>query len=306
MSPTIHAQFGTWPATLLTPVAGAQQYSPLVLGSSSFTQTPATSLAGLQMLAPPGTIERRYTLARALVALAPNAPLTVFAPKDKGGNRIAADMEELGCTVEESARQHYRFVTAQRPPVLDTDAISHAIDAGAARIVPEMRLWSQPGVFSWNRVDTGSALLLLHLPQLGGDGADLGCGIGILSRAALASSAVHSLTLIDIDRRAVDAARRNITDSRAHFLWADACNASTAIGPCDFVVMNPPFHDAGTEDKSLGQAFVTRAASLLKPGGQCWLVANRHLPYEVHLREHFSRVMLVDEADGFKVYASTK
>ncbi|WP_163545134.1 methyltransferase, partial [Klebsiella pneumoniae] len=60
----------------------------------------------------------------------------------------------------------------------------------------------------------------------------------------------------------------------------------------DFVVMNPPFHDGGAEDKALGQAFVRRAADLLKPRGTCWLVANRHLPYEAVLAPLFKTVTM--------------
>jgi 16S rRNA (guanine1207-N2)-methyltransferase len=74
----------------------------------------------------------------------------------------------------------------------------------------------------------------------------------------------------------------------------------------DFIVMNPPFHDTGMEDHSLGQAFIARAAMLLKPGGQCWLTANRHLPYEAPLHHHFTHVTLVDMADGFKIYRAEK
>ena len=45
----------------------------------------------------------------------------------------------------------------------------------------------------------------------------------------------------------------------------------------DFVVMNPPFHDGGAEDKALGVAFIEAAARMLARRGACWLVANRHL-----------------------------
>ena len=54
--------------------------------------------------------------------------------------------------------------------------------------------------------------------------------------------------------------------------------------------MNPPFHDGGTEDQALGQAFIRRAAEALRPGGTLWLVANRHLPYEATLSAAFKTV----------------
>ena len=64
---------------------------------------------------------------------------------------------------------------------------------------------------------------------------------------------------------------------------------STTIeaGSLDFVVMNPPFHDGGAEDRLLGQTFIRQAAIMLRRGGLLWVVANRHLPYEAVLGELF-------------------
>ena len=74
-------------------------------------------LAGMAMAALPGTVERLYTLAQALRALKPGAPLTVMAPKTKGGNRIA---KELGA--------------------FDKEFASHVRDGIVAFNVPEPRL----------------------------------------------------------------------------------------------------------------------------------------------------------------------
>ena len=49
-------------------------------------------------------------------------------------------------------------------------------------------------MFSWDRVDPGSAQLLGLLPPLAGRGADLGCGIGLLCARLLASPEVAELT----------------------------------------------------------------------------------------------------------------
>jgi 16S rRNA (guanine1207-N2)-methyltransferase len=166
-------------------------------------------------------------------------------------------------------------------------------------------LWTQPGLFSWDRPDPGSRLLVSSLPMLSGRGADLGCGGGALALAVLASPEVSQLDLVDIDRRALDAARRNVEDARAHFHWADACTTPDLSG-LDFVVMNPPFHDGGIEDKALGQAFIRRGHHILRKGGVLWVVANRHLPYEGVLVPLFGKVSLRNEAGGFKIYEAQK
>lgn len=299
-APLILGLYGDPPVELADRMEGAVQFSPLMPGSAVLEDQPAGSLAAMVMLAPPGTIERRYVMALALRGLAVDAPLTVLAPKDKGGSRLRKELEAFGCAVSEDARRHHRICTTARP--IAPAGLDEAIEAGAPQLVEPLGLWSQPGVFAWDRIDPGSALLLEHLPLLAGRGADLGCGIGTLSRAVLAASAVTELTLVDLDRRAIDAAHRNVVDPRARFLWADLRHAVAGLAGLDFIVTNPPFHDGGAEDRALGQAFVRRAASLLRRGGRLLLVANRHLPYEAVLRASFRSVALRVEAGGYKVY----
>jgi 16S rRNA (guanine1207-N2)-methyltransferase len=278
----------------------ARQLSPLYPGASDLGAASPGSYSSIVMLAPSGTLERRYVLSQALTALSPGAALTVVAQKDKGGSRIAKELAAFGCAVNETSKSHHRICIVRRPQTLT--GVDAALLAGAPRLVESLGLWSQPGVFSWDRIDPGSALLASRLPQLKGNGADLGCGVGYLSQNVLKSPAVKRLDLVDIDRRAMQAARRNVMDERAHLHWADATDGGPRLANLDFVVMNPPFHDAGTEDKALGQAFIRQAAKALRTGGACWLVANRHLPYEAVLASAFKSVRLDHEADGFKVY----
>jgi 16S rRNA (guanine1207-N2)-methyltransferase len=295
--------YGTPPAELAEVPAGAIQFSPLIPGSGPLEQQEEGTLGELVVLAPPGTVERRYTIALALRALAPGGSLTVLAPKDKGGSRIAKELKSFGCNSTETSRRHHRICTGERP-VLPV-GLEEALTEGNPRRDETLGLWTWPGVFSWNRHDPGSALLEQNLPPLGGRGADFGCGIGILARAILASPKVEHLAMLDIDRRAVEMAARNVDDPRAELRWADI-RTGTELKGLDFVVMNPPFHDGGAEDQSLGQTFIRRAAEALRPGGVLWLVANRHLPYEAVLKSLFKRVTLKIEANGYKIYEAVK
>lgn len=295
--------YGTPPAELAEAPAGSIQFSPLIPGSGKLEDQAEGSLKEIVVLAPPGTVERRYTVALALKALAPGGVLTVLAPKDKGGSRLAKELKGFGCAVNETSRRHYRICTCERPDQLI--GIAGAVAEGAPRLDAALRLWTQPGVFSWNRLDPGSALLKENLPALSGKGADFGCGIGILSHAILASPKVEHLVMLDIDRRAAEMARRNVEDTRADIRWGDV-RSGVRLSDLDFVVMNPPFHDGGAEDQSLGQSFIRKAAEALRPGGVLWLVANRHLPYEGVLKPLFKRVTPKIEAAGYKIYEAQK
>lgn len=307
----------------------------------ALSDIPATSLASVTVHAPANTIERRHVLALALRALRPGGTLTVFAAKAKGGTRLADEIEAFGSPPHEISKRHHRIVTTTTTAepaasCLDRAEIDRAIADGEPRIVPGLRLprpaligqgangpsvtepatatdlWSMPGLFNWDKVDPGSALLIAHMPKLVGRGIDLGCGIGILAKAVLSGGACTHMTLADIDARALDLASRNVSADAARTnavittAWVDVRTARDLPTGLDFVVMNPPFHDGPAEDRTLGQAFITRALQLLRPGGVLWMTANRHLPYEEILTPLFENVKTVAQSNGFKVTSATK
>ncbi len=287
------------PGLMVIP-AGAEQVSPLVPGSTDLADLAEGEADGALILAPPGTLERDYVMAQALRTVRPQGEIIVFAPKDKGGTRLRKALEGFGCEVFEEARRHHRFCQVERPSTLDR--LDLALRAGAPRRLDDTGLWTQPGVFSWDRLDRGTGLLLRTLPELKGRGADFGAGIGLLALQVLKSAQVTELTLVELDRRAVRAAQHNLDDPRVEVIWGDVRQLDERITGLDFIVMNPPFHDGGQEDRALGQAFIRTAAGRLRKGGVCWLTANRHLPYESVLQEHFRRVDLRADDGGYKIY----
>lgn len=165
---------------------------------------------------------------------------------------------------------------------------------------------TQPGVFSEDEVDTGSAVLIAALPgDLKGRIGDLGAGWGLLSAHAMGSGGVEWIDLVEADALALDCARRNATDPRARFHWADA----TTFRPkerWDTVIMNPPFHAGRSGDPGIGVAFIAAAARGLHRSGELWMVANRHLPYEAALAERFARVEEVGHDPRFKVFHASR
>lgn len=178
-------------------------------------------------------------------------------------------------------------------------------DWRAAPLHPAPGFQTRAGVFSADKVDRGSVLLAEAFGHtLKGRVADLGAGWGFLSAQALRSEAVTHLDGVEADHRAVACAQLNVADPRAQFHWADA--TLWEVEPYDAVVMNPPFHTGRDGDPGLGQAFIQRAAHLLKPGGVLWMVANRHLPYEDTLKARFARYEEVAGDGGFKVFRASR
>ena len=160
--------------------------------------------------------------------------------------------------------------------------------------------WTAPGVFSADGVDPASELLVQALPEvMVGTVADLGAGWGYISAHVLTRD-VKAVHLVEAHDMALQCARHNVTDPRAEFHWADA-TTWTPPEQVDAVVMNPPFHTGRAADPSLGRAFISAAARMLKPHGALWMVANRHLPYEEALNNAFTKVVDLDGDARFKL-----
>lgn len=160
---------------------------------------------------------------------------------------------------------------------------------------------SQPGIFSWDRIDDGSALLARQLPELSGRVADFGCGWGYLARCVLAlSPGLQHIDLIDAEHRALEAARANIGDRRASFHWLDL-TSEPAPSAYDAIVCNPPFHIGRASTPALGQGLIEAGARALNPGGRLYMVANRGLPYEAVLKAHFTSFETLADNNKFRV-----
>ena len=156
---------------------------------------------------------------------------------------------------------------------------------GGRRVIPNTNFAVEPGLFSVDHVDPGSALLAAHLPAtLRGDVADLGAGWGFLADAVLRHCPkVGRIDLFEADARALACARTNLAGHQRdmHFHWHDVCEGLPAS--FDAIVMNPPFHAGQATAVDLGRAFLKTAAAALKRGGKLYLVANRQLAYEAVL-----------------------
>ncbi|MFA5268766.1 MAG: METTL5 family protein [Methanoregula sp.] len=91
---------------------------------------------------------------------------------------------------------------------------------------------------------------------------DLGCGTGILAIGAALLGA-ETATGIEIDEKAVDTAKENaaLLDAEVTFMVADVKTPDlpARAGPCDTVVMNPPF---GAQKAHADRPFIDCALTL--------------------------------------------
>lgn len=259
------------------------------------------------ILLPKNHVQARGLMARGLACLRDDGVFVCSAENKAGGSRIQKDLQHFGCFDFSAVSKHKARCVWLHKGDCDWDAIQHAITAGAVRDVlndaPDGPYSSQPGIFGWDKIDQGSAILTEYLPHdLKGKGADFGCGYGYLSRYVLTHCKdVQMLNCLDADIRAVAACERNVGSGHAQFLWADLTKHG-AVSGLDFIVMNPPFHAGAKMDRDIGAAFIENAAKALQPGGALWMVANGQLPYEAVLAQNFKQVHCVFQGRGFKVF----
>ena len=247
-------------------------------------------------------------VADALARLKPGGILVVSLPNDWGAKRLQLKLEEAagGKLVGYLSKHHCRVLWMSGELPWDQAELESWRKAGAMQRLPDTQRWSQPGLFSWDRMDLGSLLLVKHMPDtLAGKVADLGCGWGYLSEQVMKRcEAVESLDAFDADARALEPTRRNLGNVlvplRPKQHWVDVTEG-VGVRRFDVVVMNPPFHEGRDADSTLGMRFIVAAAAALKDDGQLWMVANRNLPYEGVLTELFADVRQVASDDGFKV-----
>ncbi|PWE31306.1 MFS transporter [Maritimibacter sp. 55A14] len=238
-------------------------------------------------------------IATALHLVPADAPIAVDGQKTDGIDSLLKTCKRALGETAVVAKAHGKLFVLTRPAALPGAvadwATAAAPTAGADGAV------TQAGVFSAGRLDAGSALLAECLPQsLKGLVADLGAGWGALAPAVLAHPGVTGLDLVEGEHDALEAARRNVSDARARFLWEDVAGWRTGA-TYDWVISNPPFHQGRAADPGLGQAFIRTAAAVLRPGGRFLMVANRQLPYERTLAECFSELATLRETPAFKI-----
>ncbi len=254
------------------------------------------------------TRNRRETLGRlaaALERLHPEGLLVVDGQKTEGIDALLRQIRKIAPPLAVEARRHGK-VFALRPDAALLEAAGGWAEAARPRR-NQAGFTTAPGMFSWEDVDPGSALLAEKAgPALRGRVADLGAGWGWLAAQALANEAVTAVDLIEADHGAIEAARQNVTDPRARFRWEDVLRLGPEAEGFDAVITNPPFHQDRRARPELGIGFIGAAARILKPRGTLYLVANRHLPYERAMESHFRNWEIIAETPAFKLFEASR
>jgi 16S rRNA (guanine1207-N2)-methyltransferase len=163
--------------------------------------------------------------------------------------------------------EHYfaeRPETASRPGTVDL-------------VLPDLhlRLETDRGMFSPDRVDLGTRILLETAPPppSSGDLLDLGCGYGPIALTMASRSPGARVYGLDVNERALDVARRNATAAgldAVRFMTADQLDPDLRFSA---IWSNPPIRIGKPALHELLSTWLTR----LTPDGTAHLVVQKHL-----------------------------
>ncbi|SFX58084.1 methyltransferase [Streptomyces atratus] len=168
------------------------------------------------------------------------------------------------------------------------------------------------GIFCAERLDIGTRFFLGHLPERSGPDrvVDLGCGNGVVGLSAALANPEATVTFIDESYQAVASAEETFRantgpDAEAEFLVGDG-PAELPPASVDLVLNNPPFHSHQATTDATARAMFHGARAALRPGGELWVVGNRHLGYHTRLRRIFGNCVTVAGDPKFVVLRAVK
>lgn len=257
-------------------------------------ETPATvDAAVMNLLYQPNNAWMHYGVQLAAYALRPGGYLYIEGAKDRGILSLGKRVQEIFGNLETlQISKGQRVIRACKDQQM-----------GSKLIVPELL------PFAGGKIDEGTALLLEALEVRVTDVAlDLGCGAGFIGAHIAEHAHKGQTTLVDSSLASVAAARqlletRNL--SNAQVLPSDGIEA-VQEQRFDLVATNPPFHTGGIQTTAIAERFIREAATVLRPRGRFYLVANRFLKYEPALRASFGNVEEVVGNTRFKVLRATR
>jgi len=171
----------------------------------------------------------------------------------------------------------------------------------------DLEIINQSNVFSRERLDIGTRFLLQNLPRTEGpmEIIDLGCGNGLLGLMAAQQNPEARLSFVDESYMAVASARANSEQidpglQRASFYLGNGL-AEFDEDIADLILCNPPFHQSHAIGDTVALSMFRQSASVLRDGGELWVLGNRHLDYHRKLKRWFSSVNVVTSNRKFVI-----
>ncbi|KXT78696.1 Ribosomal RNA small subunit methyltransferase C [Streptococcus sp. DD13] len=167
----------------------------------------------------------------------------------------------------------------------------------------ELQFYTDAGVFSKKMVDFGSQVLLNSLKIEDGKSLlDMGCGYGPMG-IALAKAYNLQVTMVDINERAIDLAKKNAVRNQVQLTIFQSNLYEEVEGTFDFIISNPPIR-AG---KKVVHQIIEEAVSYLKPSGRLTIVIQKKQgapSAKAKMEEVFGNCEIIKKDKGYYILES--
>lgn len=172
----------------------------------------------------------------------------------------------------------------------------------------KIKLLTDSGIFSKERIDFGTNLLLNILPDSldNLDILDVGCGYGIIGLSVAKRYKKSRVELIDVNERAIEIAKENakinnITNAKIYL--SDAYESVDHF--FDVIITNPPIR-AG---KVVVHKIILGSVNYLKDNGKIYLVIRKSQGAPSLIKEMekvFSKVEIIEKKNGYYILEGCK
>ncbi|MGF0111511.1 class I SAM-dependent methyltransferase [Streptococcus sp. SGI.013] len=190
----------------------------------------------------------------------------------------------------------------------------YAENPDAAHDIHELRVnllgdwftfFTDSGVFSKKMIDYGSQVLLNALEvEEGGRLLDVGCGYGPLG-IALAKTKGLDVTMVDINHRALDLAKKNAEKNHVSANIFQSSVYDNVEGGFDYIISNPPIR-AG---KEIVHRIISESINHLVVGGTLTIVIQKKQgapSAKAKMAEVFGNVETVKKDKGYYILRSER
>jgi 16S rRNA (guanine1207-N2)-methyltransferase len=254
---------------------------------------------------PKSKAEFSFTLAMLAESMTDKATIVIVG-ENKGGVKSA---EKLGidyleyCNKVDSARHCLMFIGEYKPttPRFELQKFYKYYQIQVQEKTLEIA--ALPGVFSQNALDTGTEILLAHLPDImAGKILDFGCGAGVIAAYIGTVYPQTKLTLVDVSALALHSAQTTLTLNQLTGQYIASNSLSNVQERYDFVISNPPFHQGIKTNYAATEQFLSNIKQNLTPKGCITIVANSFLKYLPIMEKTIGKTKTLTIKKGFAVY----
>jgi len=254
---------------------------------------------------PKSKAELTFTLAMVAASLSKECLVLVVGENKSGIKSLdkLTTQQLADCAKVDSARHCLLFAAnmlpAQESFILESwlKPYSFSINETVIKVV------ALPGVFSQNRLDIGTQVLLENLPKkVTGDLLDFGCGAGVIASYYGKVFPNANLHLLDVSALALYSAQKTLNLNNLTGQVFPSNSLSDVKGKYDYVISNPPFHQGLKTNYLATETFLSKIKPHLKPRGHVIVIANSFLRYQPIMEEEIGRTQVLAKKKGFTLY----